>query len=236
MRRLEDLDTTPGYNTDLMDYRSLEDLVSLDEGPEQTGINEDAEVGIRPDGTRVYVKNADSRGDDMVQSHIAADIFGDHSPIKSPEIAYDDVYGKILIEELPGDRTIEFRGTYEGPLHRAAAGKMLMGDCDYAGNFLTTENSVIPIDYDMTGRDMITVKMTMKTAMQDKLDEDLLHREASQLANQVDIAALEEEMRNESYLMEEWSSEGEIRDPEAWEGLFMGSIDNILDNVKAFQY
>lgn len=236
MDRREDLAEPNGYNTDLMSYYTLEDIGRLRDDSEHVGVNVDAEFGYRPDGTKVYVKDADSQDSDIVQSHIAADIFGHHSPTVFPEIAYDDVYGKILIEEMPGEFTDDFSEMQRRPLHRAAAEKMLVGDADYAGNFLVIEDMVVPIDYDSTGRDMLTVKRTMNTAMGDVLNEDLLHREASQIADRIDLRALEEEMRDERYLMSEWESEGENRDPAAWDGLFRGSIDNILNNIRAFQY
>lgn len=235
MDRWEELENPAGYNTDLMSYYTLEDLRPQEETSDRVTMHHDAEVGYRPDGTRVYVKDVDSWRDDVVQSHIAADIFGNHSPTISPEIAYDDVYGKILVEEVPGEHQNEFSEKQKGPFHRATAEKMLMGESDYAGNFLATENNVIPIDYDTMGRDMITSKMAIKTGMADRIDEDLLHSEASQLADQIDIRALEEDMRGERYLMEVWDCRAEMNDPEGWEGLFIGSVDNILNNVKAFR-
>lgn len=236
MDRRDRLGDPPGYNTDLMAYFELEDLRSVEETGGYVGINDDAEVGYRPDGTRVYVKDACSWSDDVVQSHIAASIFGEHLQSLTPDIAYDGAYGKIMMEEMPGEMV---EGGLEGgeveSFHRAAAEKMLMGDADYAGNFLTTGTEVFPIDYDQTGRDLSTVRQTLETGIGQYLDDDLLNRKASEIARRIDLEELEEDLRQERHLNERWENDAERNDPVAWEGLFTGSIENILDNVKTFR-
>lgn len=238
MDRRDELESPPGYNTDLMSYYSLEDVRPRDDGVEDVvGASVGAEVGFRPeDGAKVYVKDVTSRRDDTVQSHVAADIYGNHIPSVTPEIAYDSVYGKILMEEMPGEFTEDYHELEQRSFHRAVAEKLLLGDCDYGGNFLETENHVVPIDYDVTGRDLVTARETIETALGDDLDGELLNTEASRLAEKIDLRALEEDLRDENILLDRWSSREEVRDPEPMDGLFIGSIDNILDNVRAFQY
>lgn len=236
MDRREERESPPGYNTDLMSYYTLENRRLLKDTEEHTGVNTDAEVSYRPDGTRVYVKNADSRHDDIVQSHIAASIFGEHLHTLTPDIAYDDIYGKVMIEEMPGERVK--RGLEDSevdPFHRAVAEKMLMGDVDYSGNFLTTGRDVVPIDYDQTGRELTTARKTVETGTGGYLDDDLLNMKASEIANSIDLGELEDDLRNERYLDDSWVDEVESDDPAPWDELFIGSIDNILENVRAFQ-
>lgn len=236
MDRWEFEENPPGYNTELMDYRSLEDKRPReDAGGEDVGASIDAEVGFRPDGARVYVKDVDDLEDDPVQSHIAADIYNDHIPFVTPEIAYDDVYGKILVEEMPGEFSDDYGEMDQRSLHGAIAQKLLLGDCDYAGNFLVAGNQVVPIDHDMTGRDLVTTKEAVDIGLEQDRDEAILYREATKLAENIDIRALEKDLRDERNLMNNWSSREEVRDPEPKDGLFQGSIDNILDNIRAFK-
>lgn len=224
-----------GFNTDLMSYSSLRDLEPL-EVADVSGVNMgNAEVGYREDGTRVYVKDVKHGKEDMVQSHIAASVFGDNLDMITPDIAYDDFYGKILMEEMPGEVSGEITELQEDSFHRAVAHKMLMGDTDYPGNILMTEATASAIDFDSTGRDMQTTKITLKTALGDRIKSDLLHQKASKLADQIDLYQLEQDMRNEPYLDDEWSNGEERTDDVPWQGLFDGSIDNILENVEMFQ-
>jgi hypothetical protein len=233
----DELGSPQGYNTDLMAYFDLEDLRPVEETGGYVGINADAEVGYRPDGTKVYVKDADSRSDDVVQSHIASSIFGKHLRSATPDIAYDDAYRKIMIEEMPGEMV---EGGLDGSefdsFHRAAAEKMLMGDIDYSGNFLTTGTEVVPIDYDQTGRELKTAKKTLETGIGEYLEDDLLNRKASEIARKIDLEELEEDLREERYLDNRWTNDAEGNDPAAWEGLFVGSIDNILENIRMFRH
>lgn len=231
----EDFNRSAGYNTDLMSYSSIDGVEPLDV-PNVNGMNDDlAEVGYREDGTRVYVKDVRSADYDIAQSHIAASIFGKHLDIMTPDIAYDDFYGKLFIEEMPG-KVREDKNIGNNSFHEAAAYKMLLGDTDYAGNILETDHGLSSsIDFDCTGRDLITAKTTLKTGIGERIDEDILNREASKLANQIDTKSLEREMRDEEYLQDEWTSGLEENDPVPWTGLFNGSIDNILDNVEVFQ-
>ena len=236
MDRWEFEEAPPGYNTGLMNYRELEDTRPRgEENGEDVGVSIDAEVGLRPDGTRVYVKDVEGLSDDSVQSHIAADIYNDHIPSLTPEIAYDDTYGKILVEEMPGEFRDDYGEMDQVSLYRGVAQKLLLGDCDYAGNFLVSGNIVVPIDHDMTGRDLVTTRESVDNWLEDGSDEDLLYREATKLAEQIDIRALEQDLRDERNLMNSWSSREEIRDPEPRDGLFHGSIENIIDNVRAFK-
>lgn len=232
-----EVESPRGYNMDVMTYFGLKDLKArnMDEG-EVVGINTDAEVGFRSDGAKIYVKDVESSEDDTVQSHIAAHIYGNHIPSVTPEISYDDAYRKIMMEEMPGEFIDDYQEVDQRSLHRAIAEKLLVGDCDYGGNFLATDYNVRPIDYDMVGRDLVTAKEAIDTWMGDELDEELLNREASKLAEEVDIRALEQDLREEKTLNETWSNRDESRDPEPRDGLFHGSIDNILSNVRAFQH
>lgn len=235
MQPLEHIRKPQGHNTDSMSYYVLEDKMSRAEDTDEiVGASIDAEVGFRPDGGKVYVKDADSRSDDIVQSHIAADIYFDHIPSVTPEIAYDDAFGKILVEEMPGEFTEEYDKLDQRSLHRAIAEKLLMGDCDYAGNFLVSGQTVSPIDYDVTGRDLETTLETIDTWLEEDLDEELLYQEASKLADSIDIDDLEQDMRDNRLLMDEWSNFDDA-DSEPREGLYSGSVDNILENVRTFQ-
>ena len=228
-------DRGAGYNTDLMSYSSMKNVKPLDV-PDVDGINDGlAEVGYREDGTRVYVKDVGHAGEDIAQSHIAASIFGEHVDIMTPDIAYDDFYGKVLMEEMPG-KVRDGDNVRNSSFHEAVAYKMLMGDTDYAGNILETEyGTSSAVDFDATGRDLITAKTTLKTGIGERINGDILHSEASKLADQIDTESLEREMREEKYLQDEWTSGVEENDPVPWEGLFNGSIDNIIDNVEIFQ-
>jgi hypothetical protein len=236
MDRWEFEETPPGYNTGLMNYRELEDTRPREDAIcKDVGASINAEVGFRPDGARVYVKDVDDLENDTVQSHIAADIYNDHIPFLTPEIGYDEVYGKILVEEMPGEFSDDYGEVDQRSLYGAIAQKLLLGDFDLPGNFLTTGNQVVPVDHDMTGRDLVTTKKAVDTWLEDGPDEDLLYREATKLAEQIDIRALEQDLRDERNLMNSWSSREEIRDPEPRDGLFHGSIENIIDNVRAFK-
>lgn len=236
MDRWEFAEEPPGYNTDLMNYRDLDDLRPRGTEPgEEVGASVGAEVGFRDDGTQIYVKDVDLLRGDPVQSHIAADIYNSHIPSVTPEIAYDDTYGKLLVEEVPGEFRDDYGEMDQVSLHGAIAQKLLLGDCDYAGNFLVSGNTVAPIDHDMAGRDLVTTKESVDTWLEDVLDEELLYREATELAEQIDIRELEQDLREERKLMNTWSSREEIRDPEPRDGLFHGSIENIIDNVRAFK-
>lgn len=220
-----------GYNTDLMAYGELEDLEDV---PNNGFNSECTEVGYHPDGMRVYAKDAELWMDDSVQSHIAADIFFQQIDYPSPRIAYDDNFGKILVEEMPGQVIEEWSEPQQSSLQIAGAQKILMGDMDYQGNFLATPSSVSAIDFDSTGRDLVTAKTTLKTSYGDLLEADQLHGEASRMAGEIDTEEMEKQMRDEEYLMNNWGTE-EYDDPVAWSGLFYGSIDNIVRNVKIFQ-
>lgn len=220
-----------GYNIDVMSYGELEDLAEVS----NDGLNNDrTEVGVHPDGMRVYAKDAELWMDDGVQSHIAADIFLQEIDYPTPRIAYDDNFGKILVEEMPGEATDDWPEEQLPGLHTSAAQKMLLGDMDYQGNFVSTNSTVSAIDFDSTGRDLITAKKTLETSYGDKLNSELLHREASRTADEIDTDRMERRMRNEEYLMNNWGTE-EYDDPTAWSGLFYGSIENIVDNVEAFK-
>lgn len=234
-------DRTEGYNVEVMDYAGLEDVTALELDNISTVNIREAETGYREDGTRVYVKNAEAYGDDIVQSHIAASIVGEHMDVLNPDISYDDTYGKILIEEMPGKifepGRKEYDTVHSGLLHQAVAQKLLIGDIDYAGNILITGGGTVsPVDYDSTGRDLATSKITLNsTELTNYLNGDRLHREASRLAQQIDIQALEEDLRGEEWLEEEWCDGEEEHDPVVWQGLLEGSIENILHNIRVFQ-
>lgn len=220
-----------GYNTEEMSYGELR---GLEDVPNDGLNNESAEVGFHPDGMRVYAKDAELWIDDSVQSHIAADIFFRHTDYPSPTIAYDDNFGKILVEEMPGEVVEDWSREQVEALQTASAQKILMGDMDYQGNFLATDSWVSPIDFDSTGRDLATAKRTLKTSYADLIDSDQLHSEASRIAEQIDTEEMERDMRDEEYLMNSWGTEN-YDDPTAWSGLFYGSIDNIVRNVEVFQ-
>jgi len=236
---LGEFEDPTGYNTDAMMYFGLEDVTSLTDSSKNVGINREAEVAYRDDGTRVYVKDVDSMHSDTAQSHIAAGILGDYMEFNMPEITYDALDEKVLVEEVPGDQVVydqirDFTEQQLDSFHTAAAQKMLMGDADYSGNFLATDSTVSPIDYDTVGRDMITVKRTLKNAYGDILDSKKLDQEAERIAQQIDIDSLEEELREQEHLMDQWGIE-ETNDPELWDGIYSGSIDNIIDNIKVFR-
>ncbi len=233
--------TGDGYNVDIMDYSGLEDLESLDLD-NVYGVNaQETEVGFREDGTRIYVKDVDSFDEDIAQSHIAASIVGDHMHVLTPDIAYDHRYGKILMEEMPGEILEPGRNQYAesdfGTLYQAVAQKLLIGDIDFSGNILITEEGTAsPIDYDSVGRDLITSKTTLKTTnIYDYLDADILHREASNLARRIDEEALEEDLRTEKWLKQSWCDGEEQYDPVVWHGLLEGSIENIINTIRVFQ-
>lgn len=236
MSSLERLEQPEGYNTDSMSYYLLEDKRPRDEDiAEIVGASVGAEVGFNPNGPKVYIKDAEGIEDDAVQSHIAAGIYFNHLRSVTPEIAYDDVYGKIMIEQMPGEFTDDYDELHERYFHRAVAEKLLLGDVDYAGNFLATNYDVVPIDFDMTGRDLETAKKVIERWPEASVDEETLYQEARRIAEDIDIQELENDLKDEKMLMNSWSTRDTVRDAEPMEGLFHGSIDNILENVRRFQ-
>jgi hypothetical protein len=200
-------------------YRDLEDVQSINEYMRDKLIepgeySRDTEVGFI--GSKAfYVHDEESVGTNVTGA-MMADVLMDEIGIEGPEIFYDKEEGKVLVGELPGVPTTDYRATspwkmakhmlgreLEGDrekVDRAIGLKYFLGDSDIAPNIVVTEASAVPIDYDRTGEQSIKGLEEAKEHAEEvyshfnwEFDGERFESVLEDISRNVDVEDLEEE-------------------------------------------
>lgn len=163
-----------GINSDfeyVPNYNDLEEVQSLQEYARDKLItpgeySRDIEVGKL--GSKIfYVQEANNVASSVAGS-LMADTLMDELDVEGPEIFHDEESEKILVEEVPGVPSNQYRAINGFKMAKHILGKELrgnrdqvneaiglkyfLGDPDIPPNIVVTEESASPIDFDKTGK------------------------------------------------------------------------------------
>lgn len=151
-------------------YSDLEGLQSIDEYTDDKLIEPgqysgETEVGFI--GSKAFYVQDEENKATSVAGALMADTLMEELDVEGPEVIYDIENGKLLLGEVPGVPSNDYRATsawkmarhilggeLEGDreqVNRAIGLKYFLGDSDIPPNIVVTEDSAAPIDFDKTG-------------------------------------------------------------------------------------
>lgn len=166
-RSSEGIEEDPDFNLGYQDLSDLQSLQEYAEGKVMTPGQYSGETEVGFIGSKAfYVHDHDAPGT-SVSGYLMADVLMDELDIEGPQIHYDEENEKILVEEVPGVPSNQYRITETQKMARHIIGKELegnreqlneavglkyfLGDSDIPPNIVVTENSAYPIDFDKAG-------------------------------------------------------------------------------------
>lgn len=204
----------PSYD-DLSDRESLE---SYAEGrmitPGQYSRN--TEVGFI--GSQAYYVQDGEDNTTSVSGALMADVLMDELGVEGPDIFYDTESDKLLVEEIPGVPSNQYRASSNGKMLKHLLGRELpgdreeineaiglkyfLGDSDIPPNIVVTEHSAAAIDFDRTGEQSENAYRQAREYAEEvyehfnwQFSEDDFHKTLEGLAEGVDLENLETELR-----------------------------------------
>lgn len=212
----KDFDYTPNYR----DLKGLQNIHEYTEGKliEPGKYFRHTEVGFI--GSKAFYVQDEDNPAVNVSGALMAEVLMDELNVEGPEVLYDREDGKILIEEVPGVPSNDYRASsaYKMAKHvlgyelegerdevdRAIGLKYFLGDSDIPPNIVVTENSGAPIDFDKTG---VQAEKAFKQARDYAeevyghfnwdFDEESFERKIEEMAEEIQLEGLQRRLREE---------------------------------------
>ena len=226
-----------GFNTEIFSYDEAEWEVPISNYQDDfLGSNADTMTVCGFQDRNAYVKEGSLRNGEVVSTAIMAYKVLDELGVNHPEIAYDEEFDKLLIEEVPNSEPaykVE-HDPNEKSFYRNLAARAILGDRDIYQNFLSCQRGnsqeFINIDFESSGYPIQNFLEETKHAMPllaanigIDYERDRLDYWIDTFRETADTESLESELKGNQFVMEFW--EGCRFDMEP-------SLHTILENLE----
>lgn len=242
----EGLEIDHSYKPSYSDLEDVEDFRSYSESRVIVPGQYPDKLEVGSIGSQMFYVQDEDHIATSVAGGLMADALMEELGVEGPEIFYDADAGKLLVEEVEGVPTKDYRVTHglrllkhligselEAPqdeVDESIAFKYLLGDPDIKPNIVVSENSAAPIDFDMTGdqgRHSYDEMLDQAEEVYDHLNWDIsrerIESTVENLADTVPVERIDEAYRR--------ALDEAPENESAQESL----IDNSLENFRRFE-